>query len=1103
MPDLEIHLLGPFEVICEGQLVIAFKSDKARALLAYLVCEVDRPQPRGELAGLFWPGYPVKEGLDHLDDALSSLEDTLNVPQTGPHYILIHKNTVQFNPNSNCRVDLWDLRQALADGSIQKLKSGLSLYRSRFLEDFSLEDCPAFDAWLSSEGKRIQQEVILGFYRLATHYEERGDYDMALFAVEQVREIDPFGEDSCHRMMQLLALNGQRELALDQYHLCCKVLRNELRVEPSREIRQLYKAIRSKSFPPRPSGPRWDTLPHQTTPFIGREAALIALGDLLTNPEIPLVTIRGPGGIGKTRLALQVAMAHRTYFRDGVYFISLGSLNDPEQIVPAIAAATGFYFFRGAEGQETQLFNYLRDKSMLLVIDNIEHLSAGAPFIADLQHSTRGLRVLATSRDRLNLSFETVFTLDGMDWVDPEGAPETDLIDMLQPEAVQLFIQCARRVDRDFEMKAGDLAHIQQICELVGGSPLGIVLVAPWVSSLPISEIAIALQQDHDLLTSQNQDLMDQQTILRAVFNHSWKRLSTREQDILVRLAVFKGGFTFQAAQEITGAILTDLMELERKALIQYSFEVGRYEFHNLTWQFVFERLSALPLVHHSINVAHSSWYISILRTWFSESQGSRQLTTLQLIEWDIENIRAAWDWEIARGHTLNLERALNGLCFYYQWRGQYQDGETLCFLTSQRLRQDLPPSAPRSAPGFRLLARVLAWRSLFSLAIGHQRRAHEYLAESMQVFDLDAQDGFYLRQVGDCLVGTSWQEARRYYETSLAMCREAEDCWGEAHALAALGWAAFDSGSYSEARESFAESLALLRKLRDHIGMTNALRGLGSIAVQQGQLAEAEAFMREWVQLVKETRNQAEMAKGLSEIGWILVLNGNFQDGCTSVAESIEIWTGLGAEIQAFSLHTPLGLAELHQGSLNEALDEIQQGLELAQDTRLPKALAHANWGLGLVYLSQDDLKVAWASALKCEQIWGEAGYLEEIGHAKALQATIACRQGHLPQARDYLVSALENVVQHHVLLPLLYAVPALDLYLKLQDKPVMRTRIHTLAASYPLITRSYYFKVVTQQLYASQNISHEPLGGKPEHSPTPSDSFLKLAVELLEALS
>lgn len=1097
MPDLEIHLLGPFEVLSEGQPLTAFKSNKARALLAYLVCEVDRPHARGVLAGLFWPEYPENKARDNLRFTLSSLRQTLDDSQADPPFLLIERETVQFNPDCNCRVDLWDLRQALEDGSLPKLKSGLSLYRSRFLEGFSLGDCPAFDEWLLLQGERIQREVIMGFYRLAAHYEVRCDYEMALFAVEQVRAIDPTGEDCYRRMMHLLALNGQREQAMEQYQLCRVMLQKELGVEPSREITTLYKAIRSQSFPPPPSAPRWDNLPRQTTPFIGREAAQKTLDNILTNPEIPLITIHGPGGIGKTRLALQAALAQRTHFRDGVYFVRLGPLSDPEQIVPAIAAATGFYFYQSGEDQETQLFNFLRAKSMLLVLDNFEHLSVGAPLIADLLQAAPEVRVLATSRHRLNLSFETVFTLGGMDCA---GSSEQLVTD--QPEGVQLFIQCARRVNCDYEPQAADLVEISRICQLVGGSPLGIVLAAPLVSSLPLGEITAAMQQDNDFLTSHAQDMPERQTSLRAAFNHSWNLLSEQEQQILLKLAVFKGGFTFQAAQGIMEAKLSDLKELENKALLQYSFGVGRYEFHSLIWQFAFERLAAQPQVHEAIRAAHSAWYIHTLEKWFTEAQGSRQLTTLQLIEWDIENIRAAWDWEITRGHTLYLERALNGLCFYYQWRGLYQEGETLCFLTAQRLRIDLPPTASPDAPGFRLLARVLAWRSVFSLAIGHRRRANEYLTESMQVYDLDQQGGFYLRQVGDCLVNTSCQEARRCYEKSLAICRERDDCWGEAHALAALGWAAFDSGCYSEARDFFLKSQRLLRTLEDHIGMATALRGLGSTAIRQGQLSRAEKFLRECTQLVKETRNQAELAKGLSALGWTFVLNGKFQEGSTSIAQSIEIWTNLGSDDQKTHLYTTLGLAELHQGRVADALDEIQQSLELAQIHHNPKALAFAHWGLGWVDMVRGDLDAALDTVLESERLWREAGFLEEVGHAQALLATIACQQGRWAQAREYLRAVLDSTIQQHVLLPLLYAAPALGLCFTLEGKPAMHNRVHALATSYPLITRSFFFKLVTQQMYASHGIPHDLVKSSAMQIPLSERNFLKLAAELLEAL-
>lgn len=846
-----------------------------------------------------------------------------------------------------------------------------------------------------------------------------------------------------------------------------------------------------------------NNLPRQATPFVGRETALQTLDNLLAQPGIPLVTIHGPGGIGKTRLALQAARNQRENFPDGVVFTRLGSQNDPESIVPAIAAATGFYFFKGPEYQANQLFTFLQDKSLLIVIDHFEHYSMGAAILAELLEAAPNVRVLATSRYPLDLPCETTFTLVGMDCQHPASpAPDPCY------EAVELFIQCAQRVWQGFNPLPIDLEHITQICKMLQGNPLGIVLVASWTGSLTLNQIAQVLENQ----PGEPGHLPTTHVNIQAAFNFAWGLLASNLQTTLANLSVFKGGFTFQAAQEIAGASLDELRELENRSLLNYNFSAGRYETHNLVWQFAFEHLSEDPSTYQKIHATHSSWYIAALETWFAEFQGARQVTTLQLIEADIENVRAAWDWAISQGHTLELGRALNGLCIYYHWRGLYQEGETLCFLTAHQLSMALPtinllpasvsPVSVSPPPGFRLLARVLAWRSVFSHAIGHPGRAAQYLEESLRYYDAGTQDGFYLRQVGDCLAALKKPESEQHYQQSLAACREAGDRWGEANALAALGWSAFHQGQYETAHLQHIHSLALQRKLGDKIGMAGTLHGLGSAAYRQGQFSEAEQYLRECCQVVKETGNQVEIAQKLKGYGWILVLNGKFQEGCDSITECIERWDQLGPSKHKAHLHTILGLAELHLGKLENAQQDTKQALDFAVQHGKPDDVAFAHWGLGWVKLAQDELIQAWDLLSDSEKIWQELGAEEESGFAYALLSTLACEQGNWEPARHYLVQTLGTTIRRQTLLPLLYAFPALGLWFDLHGKPGLRSQIQDLATCYPLVTASHYFKAIIQRACSRRGIPSTQLQIRANWEVKSNGHFLETASRLLEAL-
>jgi predicted ATPase len=283
---------------------------------------------------------------------------------------------------------------------------------------------------------------------------------------------------------------------------------------------------------------------------------LTDLNDLLTDPTCRLLTIIGPGGIGKTHLAVETARLAVAHFTDGVYFVSLAPLESTDSLIPTIAAALSFSFYEGVAPQQ-QLLDYLRAKTMLLILDNFEHLLDGTGLVTQILQVAPGLKIVATSRERLKLRDEQLFHLSGIDFPTPktlEAAAETS--------AVKLFVDSARRVQPDFTLESDDLAQIAEICRLVQGMPLAILLAAAWVELLTPAEIAAELGQSLDFLESEWQDVPNRHHSMRAVFDHSWGLLSEPERETFQQLSVFRGGFTRQAAQEVAGASLKNLRDL-------------------------------------------------------------------------------------------------------------------------------------------------------------------------------------------------------------------------------------------------------------------------------------------------------------------------------------------------------------------------------------------------------------------------------------------------------------------------------------------------------------------------------------------------------------
>jgi predicted ATPase/predicted Ser/Thr protein kinase len=457
---------------------------------------------------------------------------------------------------------------------------------------------------------------------------------------------------------------------------------------------------------------RKHNLPVQLTPFFGREADLAQIADRLQDPACRLLTLVGPGGSGKTRLALEAGAAQVDNFAHGVFFVSLAPLDSVKAIVPTVAEALGFSFYEEGEPQQ-QLLDYLHQKTMLLILDNFEHLLDGAGVVTEVLKTAPDVRILATSRARLNVQGEHLFPIAGMDF--PALIPREPK-EAAQYSAVKLFLQSARWVQPSFELTADNVNHVTRICRLVEGMPLGILLAAAWVQMLTPAEIAAEIGQGLDFLETDLRDMPERQRSMRAVFDHSWHLLTGREREVFGGLSVFRGGFTRQAAQRVTGASLRELRALVNKSLLQRT-PMGRYEVHELLRQYAAGKLDQSPAASEAVRDRHCAYYAAALQEWEADLKGPREQAVLAEIEADSENARAAWNWAVERGHVEYIEQAIEGLCLFYDLRWRYQEGEAACRMAAEKLGATASGDGPdlSAVEGLPVLAKILAWQSVFS----------------------------------------------------------------------------------------------------------------------------------------------------------------------------------------------------------------------------------------------------------------------------------------------------------------------------------------------------------------------------------------------------
>jgi DNA-binding SARP family transcriptional activator len=411
MPRLSLSLLGSFQATLDGQPITGFESDRVRALLAYLAIEADRPHRRATLVSLLWPDWPEPSASTNLRNALSNLRKAVGDREAVSPVLLVDRETIEFNPSGDAWVDVHTFRELTsAQPPAHDQEQGIALYRGPFLEGFSLKDSAAFEEWLTATREQLERRCLAALARLAELHEGAGDLAKACEVAWRAVDLAPWQEESHRRLMRLLAVSGQRSAALAQFETCRHLLQRELGVEPAAETTRLYEQIRdgviesgrmgewesrsatesaSNSRPlPHALTPPLSNLPTFLTPFVGRSGLVAEVRHQLQAPACRLLTLVGPGGSGKTRLAVEAADNMTAAFPQGIFFVPLAAVQSPEGIVPAIGQALGFSF-REREDPRQQLLSYLRAKKLLLVLDNCEHLLDTCAALVDKLTSCR------------------------------------------------------------------------------------------------------------------------------------------------------------------------------------------------------------------------------------------------------------------------------------------------------------------------------------------------------------------------------------------------------------------------------------------------------------------------------------------------------------------------------------------------------------------------------------------------------------------------------------------------------------------------------------------------------------------------------------------
>jgi predicted ATPase len=632
-------------------------------------------------------------------------------------------------------------------------------------------------------------------------------------------------------------------------------------------------------------------LPAQPTLFIGREAELARVGERLADPDSRLITLLGPGGIGKTRLAVEAASRAPARFPQGVYFIPLAPLTSAEMIVPAIAQGAGFSFYAQGDPKE-QLLNYLRTKQLLLVLDNFEHLIGEAGLVAEILAAAPQVKILATARERLNLQEEWIVQVHGME-MPADSSPEA----IESFPAIALFLDRAAQVSPGFALSEADKPYVVRICQLLEGIPLGIELAAAWVRMLSPQEIASEIEQNLDFLTSSLRNVTQRHRSLRAVFNYSWDLLASAEQDVFRKLAVFRGGFTRGAAKDVAEASLAHLGALVDKSLLR-RLDGGRYEMLEILRQYAEEKLVEDKPLLAKMQGNHAACFTGLLDKVHETITGSGQKEALESIAAEIENIRGAWAYALERLDSAVIERAFDPLYRFYEIRGWLKEGADSFDRLCQRL--DAASRGGNAPNGLRLLQlRAQSRQAAFLYRLGQPAQAHILLTDitrELRLLNAPPDLAFALTYLGAVeYLRRELGTARRHLQESLAMLRNSGSQLGTAIALHHLALVARESGDFPEARRLFEESLLVNRGIGSRFGEAISLNNLGTIAFELGEYSEAWELHRQSLELREEIDDRWGIANSLHGLGLVAYNRGEYPRAQQLFADSLEIYREIG----------------------------------------------------------------------------------------------------------------------------------------------------------------------------------------------------------------
>jgi predicted ATPase/DNA-binding SARP family transcriptional activator len=973
MSKLEFRLLGAPSFLVDGEIQPALRSRTAEALLIYLACEPG-PISRELLAEFFWEGRTQTQSASNLRTALAMLRRQFG------EFLEITRQTVTLRPDADVHLDLdsfltafdrhesWPASQGfpMDKGQLQhtladRLRDVLAVYRGVFLEGLALPGAIRFDEWAALRRERYDRLAVRGLSWLADYTSEVGRFAESLEIVSRWSALDPYDEAAVRLLMDLYARNGTPHQATLSYQQLHARLEADLGVEPAWSTQDAWRRIRSLKLPPA------QKLPHASGEYIERSET-DALKQLLMDRASRLVSLVGPGGAGKTRLALHAAAElgrdHSGRFLDGLFFVPLASGRSASDLLTRTADVLGLTL---ESSRVDELIAYLANKEALILLDNLEHLldEQVLGWIEALSAAAPQVKFLICSRSALNLQREVLVPISGL------ALPEQDDEAPLSYPAGRLFVQSAQRALPGFAAQAEEYAAIAQICRLLDGLPLGLELAGSWIRLHRPADIATQIEADLDFLTARHRDRPERHRSLRAVFDHSWQLLNATQRQALSGLSIFPGRFRLDWAQAVLNApdahaLRSDLAALIDGSLVQSAS--SDLSLHPLVRSFAAEQLKNDSDFVQTVQTQHARWALHIAAVQLQRHENGEEQAALTEVESHLDDIRLALDFTMARDDADQLEKVWRILYLFLWVRNRLDEGH-------QFLGRLL------KVPGFSTETRVEIGIALaeFEMWLGEFKSAKNRLDDLEEAASQsDARVyGDLLETLGRYYNHTfDYQNADRVLSQALEILRPTDDKGRIAQVLNSRAIVLCElTADYGPAVELFEESLSLYRQIRDSVGIAKVLLNMGTIEIERDHVSLARELLLESIALYRQVDYPYGVWAAHSYLGDLATRSTDFEAALVEYQQALATVNEIGN--RSALLQTLIAMADL-ESQINQpgaARHHLSQALKLGQEMGVPglklKALASiAQFSLAV---GKPALGVQVLDFVTSQEIWGQ----------------------------------------------------------------------------------------------------------------------------------